>query len=158
MTVTENLIRKDFALDPNEKNLKIASFHMMRAMTAGMAMITCRDPLAVTMANSLQNAFSNALRNSVNTPESVSWFFWPEIMQNLQAKMIEEAAQVITADSIELATNFIVKTACEKAASEMEKRLEPEFQKRILARQAGKPYCDEAAQAVRFVYFYLGRG
>ena len=68
--------------------------------------------------------------------------------------MIEEAAQVITQENVELATNFIVKTACEKAASEMEKRLEPEFQKRILARQASKTYVDETAQAVCFFCFY----
>lgn len=29
MTVTENLIRKDFALDPDEKNLKTSAFHMV---------------------------------------------------------------------------------------------------------------------------------
>lgn len=65
--------------------------------------------------------------------------------------MIEEAAQVITQENVELATNFIVKTACEKAASEMEKRLEPEFQKRIVSRQTGKAYSDESAQAVCYL-------
>uniref|UniRef100_A0A1I7X8P1 CCR4-NOT transcription complex subunit 1 n=1 Tax=Heterorhabditis bacteriophora TaxID=37862 RepID=A0A1I7X8P1_HETBA len=126
MTVTENMIRKDFALDPDEKNMKIAAFHMMRAMTAGMAMITCRDPLASTMIAYLQQSFSNSLRTSASNPD--------------QAKMIEEAAKTITHDNVELTTNFIVKTACEKvggimAASEMEKRLEPEYARRIASRR-----------------------
>ncbi|KAK6053579.1 hypothetical protein COOONC_08916 [Cooperia oncophora] len=64
MIVTETLVRKDFALDPDENNLKKAAFHMMRAMTAGMAMITCRDPLAGTMASLLQQSFTNSLRTS----------------------------------------------------------------------------------------------
>ncbi|KIH48044.1 hypothetical protein ANCDUO_21890 [Ancylostoma duodenale] len=64
MIVTETLVRKDFALDPDENNMKKAAFHMMRAMTAGMAMITCRDPLAGTMMSLLQQSFTNSLRTS----------------------------------------------------------------------------------------------
>ncbi|ULU00977.1 hypothetical protein L3Y34_001407 [Caenorhabditis briggsae] len=134
MTVTESLVRKDFALDPEEQNLKTASFHMMRAMTAGMAMITCRDPLASTMHANLAQAFSSSLRSSNGTPEL--------------KQMIEEASSTITQDNVELSTNFIVKTACEKATQEIEKRLEADYQKRINAKTEGGAYRDEAAVAV----------
>lgn len=33
MIVTETLVRKDFALDPDENNMKKAAFHMVRAAT-----------------------------------------------------------------------------------------------------------------------------
>ncbi|CAI2347811.1 unnamed protein product [Caenorhabditis sp. 36 PRJEB53466] len=135
MTVTESLVRKDFALDPDEQNVKHAAFHMMRAMTAGMAMITCRDPLASTMHANLAQAFSSSLRSSNGTPEMKA--------------MIEEASQQITQDNVELSTNFIVKTACEKATQEIEKRLEQDFAKRIAARQEGREYKDETIAAIQ---------
>ena len=85
---------------------------MMRAMTAGMAAITCREPLATTMLSILKQAFLNAIGGVI--PGS-----------NDQAKMIEDAAIAVTEANIILATNYIVKTACEKAVFEIEKRLEP---------------------------------
>lgn len=134
MTVTESLVRKDFALDPEEQNLRAASFHMMRAMTAGMAMITCRDPLASSMHSNLANAFSSSLRSTAANPE--------------MKQMIEDAAATITQDNVELSTNFIVKTACEKATQDIEKRLEADYQKRIAAKAEMSFYRDEIAAAI----------
>ncbi|KAK6029734.1 CCR4-Not complex component, Not1, partial [Ostertagia ostertagi] len=133
MIVTETLVRKDFALDPDENNLKKAAFHMMRAMTAGMAMITCRDPLAGTMASLLQQSFTNSLRTS----------------NSELSKMIDEAARAITQDNIELTTNFIVKTACEKAAAELEKRLEAECARRVAARREGTEWHDTTMEKIQ---------
>ncbi|KAK5971782.1 CCR4-NOT transcription complex subunit [Trichostrongylus colubriformis] len=133
MIVTETLVRKDFALDPDENNLKKAAFHMMRAMTAGMAMITCRDPLAGTMASLLQQSFTNSLRTS----------------NSELSKMIDEAARAITQDNIELTTNFIVKTACEKAAAELEKRLDAESARRVAARREGTEWHDATMEKIQ---------
>uniref|UniRef100_A0A158PCA6 DUF3453 domain-containing protein n=1 Tax=Angiostrongylus cantonensis TaxID=6313 RepID=A0A158PCA6_ANGCA len=133
MIVTETLVRKDFALDPDENNMKKSAFHMMRAMTAAMAMITCRDPLAATMVSLLQQSFSNSLRTS-NTELS---------------KMIDEAARAITQDNIELTTNFIVKTACEKAAAELEKRLDTESARRVAVRREGSEWHDVTMKKIQ---------
>lgn len=48
---------------------------------------------------------------------------------------------------MELATNFIVKTACEKATPEMDKRLESEFTTRKQYRLEGRQYADPIALA-----------
>lgn len=63
--------------------------------------------------------------------------------------MIDEAALTITDDNIELATNFIVKSACEKATPEMDKRLEAEYAMRKQARTADpkQRYVDPVALA-----------
>jgi CCR4-NOT transcription complex subunit 1 len=45
MTTCEQLVKKDFALDHDENRLRQAAHHMVRNLTAGMAMITCRDHL-----------------------------------------------------------------------------------------------------------------
>ncbi|VDN41185.1 unnamed protein product [Gongylonema pulchrum] len=60
---------------------------------------------------------------------------------------MDEAALAITEDNLELATNFVVKTACEKATPEMDKRLEAEFGMRKQYRLEGRQYVDPVALA-----------
>ncbi|CAG9539608.1 unnamed protein product [Cercopithifilaria johnstoni] len=132
MHVTEHICKKDFALEPDEQKMRRASQHMIRAMTAGMASITCREPLSSTILGFLKTAFTNSLRCSI-TPE--------------QQKLIDEAATTIAEDNVELATNFIVKTACEKATPEMDKRLESEFTTRKQYRLENRQYADPVALA-----------
>lgn len=62
MTTCEQIIRKDFALDSEESRMRLAAHHMMRNLTAGMAMITCREPLLMSIATNLKNSFAAALR------------------------------------------------------------------------------------------------
>eukprot|EP00066_Takifugu_rubripes_P027283 XP_011616549.1 PREDICTED: CCR4-NOT transcription complex subunit 1 isoform X2 [Takifugu rubripes] len=126
MTTCEQIIRKDFALDSEESRMRLAAHHMMRNLTAGMAMITCREPLLMSIATNLKNSFAAALRTP--TPQ--------------QREMMEEAAARISQDNCELACCFIQKTAVEKAGPEMDKRLATEFELRKHARQEGRRYCD----------------
>ncbi|KAL4002895.1 CCR4-Not complex component Not1 family protein [Acanthocheilonema viteae] len=132
MHVTEHICKKDFALEPDEQKMRRASQHMIRAMTAGMASITCREPLSSTILGFLKTAFTNSLRCNI-TPE--------------QQKLIDEASTTIAEDNVELATNFIVKTACEKATPEMDKRLESEFTTRKQYRLEARQYADPVALA-----------
>lgn len=62
MTTCEQIVRKDFALDSEESRMRVAAHHMMRNLTAGMAMITCREPLLMSIATNLKNSFATALR------------------------------------------------------------------------------------------------
>uniref|UniRef100_A0A3B3REG1 CCR4-NOT transcription complex subunit 1 n=1 Tax=Paramormyrops kingsleyae TaxID=1676925 RepID=A0A3B3REG1_9TELE len=126
MTTCEQIVRKDFALDPEESRMRMAAHHMMRNLTAGMAMITCREPLLVSIAANLKSGFTAALR--APTPQ--------------QREMMEEAVAKIAQDNCELACCFIQKTAVEKAGPEMDKRLATEFELRKHARQEGRRYCD----------------
>ncbi|XP_060784348.1 CCR4-NOT transcription complex subunit 1 isoform X3 [Neoarius graeffei] len=126
MTTCEQIVRKDFALDSEESHMRVAAHHMMRNLTAGMAMITCREPLINNITANLKNTFAAALRTP--TPQ--------------QREMMEEAANRIAQDNCELACCFIQKTAVEKAGPEMDKRLATEFELRKHARQEGRRYCD----------------
>ncbi|KAI5105515.1 CCR4-NOT transcription complex subunit 1, partial [Silurus meridionalis] len=126
MTTCEQIVRKDFALDSEESHMRVAAHHMMRNLTAGMAMITCREPLINNITANLKNTFAAALR--APTPQ--------------QREMMEEAANRIAQDNCELACCFIQKTAVEKAGPEMDKRLATEFELRKHARQEGRRYCD----------------
>ena len=59
---TRNIWLQDFALDPEEMRMRHAAHHMVRFMTSGMALITCREPLLVNIANNIKTAFINTLR------------------------------------------------------------------------------------------------
>lgn len=133
MTTCEQIVRKDFALDPEESRMRMAAHHMMRNLTAGMAMITCREPLLVSIAANLKSGFTAALRVRLGRLLVCAKFdagFAAILIQVLhqaptpqQREMMEEAVAKIAQDNCELACCFIQKTAVEKAGPEMDKRL-----------------------------------
>lgn len=53
---------QDFALDPEEMRMRSAAHYMVRNITAGLALITCREPLFISINNNLKNAFMATLR------------------------------------------------------------------------------------------------
>ena len=53
---------QDFALDPDIHRMHLAAHHMVRHLTAGMALITCREPLLLSISSNVKNAFTSALR------------------------------------------------------------------------------------------------
>lgn len=59
----ESIIKKDFALDPEENRMRIGAHHMMRYLTAGMAMITSRDHIFIAISSNLKSTFVTALSN-----------------------------------------------------------------------------------------------
>ncbi|XP_063987616.1 CCR4-NOT transcription complex subunit 1 [Diachasmimorpha longicaudata] len=126
LTTSEQIVRKDFALDSEEVRMRSAARHMVRNLTAGMTMITCRDQLLASISTNLKNAFLAAMVGS--TPQ--------------QKEVAEQAANVVAADNMELACAFVQKTAIEKAMPEMDKRLLNEMELRKLARQEGRRYVD----------------
>lgn len=78
LTTCEQIIRKDFALDPDEVRMRTCAHHMMRNLTAGMAMITCREQIISTISTNLKAAFVTALMPA--TPQQVMYclinIFW----------------------------------------------------------------------------------
>ncbi|XP_035741230.1 CCR4-NOT transcription complex subunit 1-like isoform X2 [Vespa mandarinia] len=130
LTTSEQIVRKDFALDPEEVRMRTAARHMVRNLTAGMAMITCRDQILASISTNLKQAFLTAMMGT--TPQ--------------QKELAEQAATVVAADNMELACAFVQKTAVEKAIPEMDKRLLNEIELRKIARQEGRRYCDPLAK------------
>lgn len=127
LTTAEQIVKKDFALDPEETRMRGAAHHMVRHLTAGMAMITCREQLLMAITSNLKQLLLNAL---LGAPA--------------QKELIEQAATISALDNIELGCAFIQKTAVEKALSEVDKHLMPEFERRKIARNEGRRYCDSA--------------
>lgn len=126
LTTCEQIVRKDFALDPDDVRMRTSAHHMMRNLTAGMAMITCREQLITTISTNLKTAFLTALIPA--TPQ--------------QKEIVEAAAAILASENMELACAFIQKTAVEKALPELDKRLLNDYEVRKLARQEARRYCD----------------
>ena len=53
---------QDFSMDPDIHRMHLAAHHMVRHLTAGMAMITCREALLISIASNLKTAFTTAVR------------------------------------------------------------------------------------------------
>ncbi|XP_063227280.1 CCR4-NOT transcription complex subunit 1 isoform X2 [Bacillus rossius redtenbacheri] len=126
LTTCEQIVKKDFALDPEETRIRAASHHMVRNLTAGMAMITCRDQVMVSISTNLKTSLLSALMGPTQQ----------------QKELVEQTAGLLAQENMELACAFIQKTAIEKAIPEIDKRLLNEFELRKHARNEGRRYCD----------------
>merc|ERR1719334_3077589 len=129
ITTCEQIVKKDFALDFDETRMRVAAHHMVRNLTAGMAMITCRDHLLLSIKNNLKNIMMTLGRNLLPG----------------QVDAIDVTVSVIANDNVELACAFIQKKAVEKAIPEIDKRLNVEIELRKMARKEGRRYCDPVA-------------
>jgi CCR4-NOT transcription complex subunit 1 len=130
ITTCEQIVKKDFSLDYDETRMRVAAHHMVRNLTAGMAMITCRDHLLLSIKNNLKNIMMTLGRAN---------------MQPDQVSAIDVTVSVIANDNVELACAFIQKKAVEKAIPEIDKRLNVEIELRKMARKEGRRYCDPVA-------------
>lgn len=128
ISACEQIIKKDFALDPEENRMRIAAHHMMRYLTAGMAMITSRDHIFLAISGNLKTAFLAGLRN-------------PNPTQQVK-DMVEQASSLIATENMEIACAFMQKTAVEKSLLEIDKRLAPEYEARKQAKLEGRRFCD----------------
>lgn len=136
MQTCEHIIRKDFALDPDENRMRQAAHFMVRNLSAGMAMITCRDQILTSINAQMKSALQNHLGVGVGGVGTSP----PQ-----QKEMIEQAAGVLAQDNMELACAIIQKSAIEKAIPDIDKRLQSEYDMRRIARLEGRRYCDPIA-------------
>nr|XP_036218793.1 CCR4-NOT transcription complex subunit 1 isoform X1 [Bactrocera oleae] len=124
VTTTEQIVRKDFGLDPDENRMRTAAHQMVRYLSAGMAMITCKDSLSQTLTNNIRKAFLSALTGGPSYQD------------------IEAAAIQLSNDNVELACAFIQKTAAEKSTPEVDRRMATDFDTRKMTRDEGGRFYD----------------
>lgn len=125
LPTAEQIIKKDFALDPDENHMQKGAHCLVRHLVSYMAMILSREPeqLEQSLVNNLRVAFTRAC-------------------PTIRKEQAEHAATLITADNLELARAFIIKTAIEKALSDIDKQLQNEYELRRAAHLEGHQYFD----------------
>lgn len=99
VSTAEPIIKKDFALDPEENHMRIAARNMVANMSSGMMLITGKEPLGVHMFNTLKAQFTTPL-----TPEIALAY----------KDLINQACGVLVQDNIELCMCFLQKIAIQR--------------------------------------------
>ncbi|VVC34988.1 Hypothetical protein CINCED_3A007099 [Cinara cedri] len=125
-TTVEHIAKKDFGMDPDESHMRKAAHCMVRNLTSGLAMITCREQVVQVLSSNLKQHFLSILI----TPTQV------------QKEMVDQACTMCANDNVELACAVVQKIATEKAIIEVDKYLKNEFERRNLSRMEGRRFYD----------------
>merc|ERR1711871_985612 len=124
-STTTELVLKDFAQEPNENNLRSAAQLMATNLAGSLAIVTCREPLRISIANHLRS-----LLTQVNVND---------------AAVVEQVVQVCCNDNLELGCKLIEKAVTERVSRDTDEMLVGAIQARRKAREAGQPFVDTAA-------------
>ncbi|KAI6241643.1 CCR4-Not complex component, variant [Aphelenchoides fujianensis] len=124
VTATRCLCRKDFAMSPDENQLRRAAQQMMRSMNLGMATVSSREQLMTSLQSNLRQAFQNHYCNG----------------QSELPKILEHAVVLLAEANIDPATNHLAKNGCEKAVQEVETQMSKDFESRAECRTEGRPF------------------
>ena len=89
LVTAENIIKKDFSLDPEESRMRMAAQYMVRHIAAAAVLIYARDQLSTEIKNNLVQNFT------ANIPK--------QILTQQVYQEVEEAANCVTADNLEAA-------------------------------------------------------
>lgn len=118
---THNMVRKDFATEPDESRIRTAAVNMVKSTAGSLAQVTSKEPLRAN--------FMNYLRNLAG-----------ELPQGLPEGII----MLCVNSNMELASSVIEKSAEERAIPEIEELIEGmlEDRRRHRAQRPNDPYVD----------------
>jgi hypothetical protein len=117
ISLTSEIINKDFAQCPDPQQMRKAYLQMMRSITAAIGMITTKELLSATITAYLKNIVNHQIQHFGEPDKEL-------------IRMADETMVHILEKNIELACCYVVKTACEKAMIEIDKRMEDSIQRR----------------------------
>jgi CCR4-NOT transcription complex subunit 1 len=84
------LVTKDFATEPDESHFRTAAHSMVKALAGSLALVTCREPLRMSMSNNVRALARNL--PAENLAEGVILMFVNENI-DVVCKVVEEAAE-----------------------------------------------------------------
>lgn len=127
------LVMKDFALEPDNEKVLAAAKLMVTHLAGSLALVTCKEPLRVSMGNHLRTMLGGSAAADSNA--------------------VQQVVQVCTGENLELGILLIEKAATEKASRDIEDGLRETLQSRrahfdpsgqplwdINGYQSGKPW------------------
>jgi len=127
VSTAEPLIKKDFALDPDENHMRIAARNMVANMSSGMMLITGKEPLTSHLFNALKNQFTQPLDPA---------------LVNAYKDLIFQACSLLVQDNIELCMCFLQKIAIQRIIMELERKLQNEFETRQRSKAENRLHYD----------------
>ena len=126
---TIELVSKDFSMEPDETKMQKSAHLMVQTLAGSLALVTCKEPLRVSICNHLTTLIQSALS---------------EIQPAPAQGMVEQAVQQVCADNLELACKLIEKASMEKAVLDTDEALAASFNARKKHRQQmpNQPFFD----------------
>lgn len=100
---TRELVGKDFAMEPDETRLRTAAHHMAQTMAGSLALVTCKEPLRMSIAAHARTLFTASGVGEQQLPEQV--------------------LLLLVQDNLDLACSVVEKTAMEKALAKVDEGL-----------------------------------
>lgn len=119
---TVQLVTKDFAIEPDEEKMRHAAGIMVRQLAGSLALVTCKEPLKVSMTNYIRM-----------------------IQQEYSDQPMPEGLILMCVnDNLDAACGIVEKAAEEKALPEIEKVIEPQLEarRRHRATRPNEPFID----------------
>ncbi|KAJ6011198.1 CCR4-Not complex component C-terminal [Penicillium sp. IBT 35674x] len=119
---TVQLVSKDFAMEPDEEKVRHAAGIMARQLAGSLALVTCKEPLKVSMTN-----YIRMIQQEV-----------------LDQPMPEGLILMCVNDNLDAACGIVEKAAEEKSLPEIEKMVEPQLEarRRHLATRPNEAFMD----------------
>jgi CCR4-NOT transcription complex subunit 1 len=119
---TVQLVSKDFSMEPDEEKVRHAAGIMVRQLAGSLALVTCKEPLKVSMTNYIRM-----------------------IQQEYSDQPMPEGLILMCVnDNLDAACGIVEKAAEEKSLPEIEKVIEPQLEARRRHRAArpNEPFID----------------
>lgn len=111
---TREMVTKDFAMEPDENMLKKAAQLMVSSVAGSLALVTCREPLRVSLTNHLwQLLLPHCGTKDMN-----------------ETAALEQVVHILSTENLELGCNLIEKAVVEKALKDIEESIAPAIQAR----------------------------
>merc|ERR1711924_199733 len=111
-------------MEPDENVLKKAAQLMVSSLAGSLALVTCREPLRVSLTNHLRTLLQPSCQDQAG---------------------LEQVVQLLSADNLELGCSLIEKAVVDKALKDVEDSIAPAVQARRAHHErnpAGVPYFD----------------
>ncbi|GAA5970047.1 hypothetical protein JCM3765_004764 [Sporobolomyces pararoseus] len=125
---TRELTMKDFAMEGDESKMGTAAHLMVQNLAGSLALVTCKEPLRLSMVTHIRNLL---LQNGF-TDENIP----------------EQAILVLAGENLDLACSVVEKVAMEKAVMEVDDGLSPAYLSRRSHRERSREaFWDTAAMA-----------
>ncbi|KAI7872984.1 CCR4-Not complex component, Not1-domain-containing protein [Spinellus fusiger] len=120
---TRELITKDFAMESDELKMRKAAHLMAQNLAGSLAMVTCKEPLRLSLTTNLRNIF---------------------LSSGLTEAVVEQTVHLTVADNLDLVYAVIEKAAMEKAVIDVDEALMNAYTSRKKHREQrpGQPYFD----------------
>lgn len=100
---TRELITKDFAMESDETKMRKAAHQMAQNLAGSLALVTCKEPLRMSMVTHARTLF---LQNGFN-----------------EQTLPEQAITMIMQDNLELACSVVERAAMEKSLQDVDEQL-----------------------------------